>query len=221
MINMYIFYRSFQIFTRFNIYVIHIKFIFKKKEIRSQESNERCHWNITSRVGLRRSFSQTHVIDNCEKVSGRFNIADISSLSRSSYHESSYRLLLFFTKMQTCTRVADVYYTDIGYLNRKLCYGYRFAININGSHFACLSVASGPFWVIEKCEKMWKMWKKRLKNVASSTKEKNKRTPTRRFQECLFSILKTYTRTRVCLMKNESLKNNRDFVIKKNIIYMI
>jgi len=56
-------------------------------------------------------------------------------------------------------RLTLVYYTNIGYLSGKLHYGYWSAVNIDGSHFACLFVA-----IVRSILSDWKMWKN-VKNV--------------------------------------------------------
>lgn len=86
---------------------------------------------------------------------------------------------------------------DIGYLNGKLRYGYRSAVNTDGSCFACLSVAdSSVFREIEKCHFL--------------RRGKNKRTPTRRSQVRFFPILKTPAH--VCgLIKNGYSKKQSRF----------
>lgn len=102
------------------------------------------YWNV--KLGfIEESIGALVKRDNCEKASGRFSdIADASSLSLSSYHDSFDRSPLFFTKIGYVGFALVHYYTDIGYLNGKLCYGYRSAINTDGSHFACFIRDESP-----------------------------------------------------------------------------
>lgn len=131
-------------------------------------------WDIGTSARLHRKIETLakHVIDNCEKADDLMISQLTLSVCRVAALSRQFLSIAFVLHQDRICRLALVYYTDIGYLNGKLRYGYRSVVDTDGSRFACLSVANRRSVLA------------RLKNVAFTTDEKNKRTPTNGIPRC-------------------------------------